>query len=393
MTTIRKNWWQIWAISFAVWTFVSFAAAGSIFELYRTRGMPMSFSRTLALELSQILTYAPLTPFAFALAIRYPVQRGNWVRRSLLHLAAGVVFSAAHVTMRALTPYGAWDAQAGKWVSAIWDSQAHTIRIQWKIFQGLFYSNLVDDVTGTYVPIILVAHVVSYYQGFRARELRASQLEVQLATAHLSALKSQLQPHFLFNTLHSITALMHTDVGAADRMMARLSDLLRMSLDSNEQITTLSHELEFVRGYLEIEKVRFADRLEVILEVAPDTLDAQVPHLLLQPLVENAVRHGVSRLSSQGEIRIAARHDDNSLHLQITDNGPGLADLGHAPAKEGIGLAATRERLRTLYGEDQDIEITNVARGGVEVHIRLPFRVVVRPIEVQGMSPQSPESA
>lgn len=393
MTTIRKNWWQIWAISFAVWTFVSFAAAGSIFELYRTRGTPMSFSRTLALELSQILTYAPLTPFAFALAIRYPVQRGNWIRRSLLHLAAGVVFSAAHITLRALTPYGAWDAQAGKWVSAIWDSQAHTIRIQWKIFQGLFYGNVVDDVTGTYVPIILVAHVVSYYQGFRARELRASQLEVQLATAHLSALKSQLQPHFLFNTLHSITALMHTDVGAADRMMVRLSDLLRMSLDSNEQITTLSHELEFVRGYLEIEKVRFADRLEVILEVAPDTLDAQVPHLLLQPLVENAVRHGVSRLSSQGEIRIAARHDDNSLHLRITDNGPGLADLGHAPAKGGIGLAATRERLRTLYGEDQNIDITNVARGGIEVHIRLPFRVAVRPIEVQGISPQSPESA
>jgi len=354
----------------------------------------MTFSSTLALELSQILTYAPLTPLAFALAIRYPVQRGNWISRSSLHLAAGVVFSVAHITMRALTPYGTWDAHAGKWVSAIWDSQAHAFRIKWPVFQTLFYGNVVDDIMFTYVPIIVAGHAVSYYQRFRARELRSSQLEVQLATAHLAALKSQLQPHFLFNTLHSITALMHTDVRAADSMMARLSDLLRMSLDSSAQITTLSHELEFVGGYLEIEKIRFSDRLKVVLDIAPDTLDAEVPHLLLQPLVENAVRHGVSRLSSQGEIRISASHDEQNLHLYITDNGPGLAEFPDHPAREGIGLSATRERLRTLYGEDQSIEIKNAPEGGVEVHLKLPFRPVARPMDMQGiesMSAQSPE--
>jgi two-component system LytT family sensor kinase len=384
MTTTRNNWLLIWAVSFAVWTFVSFAAAGSVYEMYRARGAAMSFSSALGLELSQILTYAPLTPFAFGLAIRYPVQRKNWIRRSTLYLAGGIVFSVAHIVLRAMTPYGVWNPKTGQWVSAIWDSQTHALAIHWPIFQTLFYGNLVDDITGTYVPIILAAHAVSYYRGFRARELRASQLEAQLATAHLAALKSQLQPHFLFNTLHSITALMHTNVGAADQMMARLSDLLRMSLDNNDQITTLNHELEFVGGYLEIEKVRFADRLKVVLDIAPDTLDAEVPHLLLQPLVENAVRHGVSRLSSQGEIRISASHDRHSLYLRITDNGPGLAETADSSAKGGIGLTATRERLRTLYGEDQDVDIQNAKEGGVKVQLRLPFRSVVRPIEVRG---------
>ncbi|MGA8866859.1 MAG: histidine kinase [Candidatus Sulfotelmatobacter sp.] len=386
--TTRNNWPLIWAVSFAVWLFVSFAATGSTYELYRSRGIAMNFSTTLGAELSQILTYAPLTPLVFALAIRYPVQRRNWIRRSSLHLAAGVVFSVAHITLRALTPYGIWDSHTGKWASALWDPHAHAIRIQWYIFQSLFYGNVVDDVTGTYVPILLAAHAVSYYQIFRARELRSSQLEAQLAMAHLAALKSQLRPHFLFNTLHSITALMHTDVNAADKMMARLSDLLRMSLDNNEQVTTLNHELEFVGSYLEIEKVRFADRLKVVLDIAPDTLDAQIPHLLLQPLVENAVRHGVSRLSSQGEIRVTARHDGHSLYLQVTDNGPGLASADN-PAREGIGLATTRQRLQTLYGEDQHMDIRDITAGGVEVQLRLPFRLVVRPIEKQGVSPQN----
>jgi two-component system LytT family sensor kinase len=201
-----------------------------------------------------------------------------------------------------------------------------------------------------------------------------------LAKAHLHALKSQLQPHFLFNTLHSISALMLTDAMAADRMMSRLSDLLRMSLESDRaQITTLSRELEFVNGYLEIEKVRFEDRLTVVLDIAPETLDAQVPHLLLQPLVENAVRHGVARLPSGGEIRITTSHNDRSLHMRIRDNGPGLIDAAEVQSKDGLGLGATRERLRTLYGNDQEIDVRNAVDGGVEVHVRIPFRGDPRP--------------
>lgn len=370
----------VWVVSFGVWTFVTLAATGSIYEFYRSTGGSMPFLNLLGLECSQILTYFPLTPFVFAFAIRYPVQRGNWMQRSLLYLAGGLTFSVAHIILRGLTPYAYWDAQIHGWVSAIWDSQAHVFRIQWYIFEQLFFRNVVDDITGTYVPIVLIAHAVSYYRRFRERELRTSQLETQLAKAHLKALKSQLEPHFLFNTLHSISSLMLTDVTAADQMMTLLSDLLRMSLASNgAQITTLSGELEFVNGYLEIEKIRFEDRLKVVLDIAPDTLDARVPHLLLQPLVENAVRHGISRLSSGGEIRIASSHDDRSLHLRVTDNGPGLAESADVSPQGGLGLGATRERLRTLYGNDQEIDIRNAAKGGVEVYLRIPFCVDPRP--------------
>jgi two-component system LytT family sensor kinase len=368
--------WVIWAVSLGVWTFVTFAGAGSIYELYRSTGGSMSFPNVLGLECSQILTYFPLTPFVFAFATHYPVERGNWLQRSLLYLAGGTIFTAAHITLRGLTPYAYFDSHIHSWGSAVWDSQAHAFRIRWYIFRQLFFRNVVDDITGTYVPILLVAHAVAYYRRFRERELRASQLESQLANARLQALKSQLQPHFLFNTLHSISALMLTDVLSADKMMTRLSDLLRMSFEDNEtQVTTLSREIEFVNGYLEIERIRFEDRLNVVLDIAPDTLDAEVPHLLLQPLVENAVQHGISRLSLGGKIRITASHDEHSLHLQVRDNGPGFDNCAGPSSRVGLGLKATRERLETLFGNAQTVEVCAPAEGGVEVRVHIPFRV------------------
>ena len=373
--------WLIWAVSFVVWTFIWIAATASIYELYRSIGKPMSFLSVLGLEASQILTYAPLTPFVFLLAVRYPVQRNNWLRRSLPFLAGGLLFSLAHITLRGLTPYGSWDAQAREWVSAIWSRQAHGFRIEWHVFQDMFLRNVVDDITGTYVPILLVAQAVSYYRRFRERELHSAQLEGQLAKAHLQALKSQLQPHFLFNTMHSISALMLIDVRAADKVMTRLSDLLRMSLENDgTQVATLSRELEFVTAYLEIEKVRFEDRLSVVFDIAPETLDAQVPHLLLQPLAENAVRHGISKRLHEGKICISASHDDHQLSLVVRDNGPGLNGTGTGSLREGLGLRATRERLRTLYGEDQSVEIANAPDQGVQVNIRIPFRADARPL-------------
>jgi two-component system LytT family sensor kinase len=368
--------WLIWVVSFGVWTLVALAASGSIYELYRSRGYPMSFASVFASELSQILTYAPLTPFAFALAMRFPIQRGNWARRSLLHLSFALAFSIAHMTLRGMTPYAAWDSKVGGFVSGIWNSQTHIFEIKWQLFKNLFLSNVVDDITGTYVPIVLVGHALSYYRRFRDRELHSAKLEMQLAKSHLQALKSHLQPHFLFNTMHSISALMLTDVGAADKMMARLSDLLRMSLESSGiQITCLNRELEFVAGYLEIEKVKLGERLNVVLDIAAETLDAQVPSLLLQPLVENAIRHGISRLSSGGNIWITASHDGHDLHLRVRDNGPGLVKAADAPSRAGLGLETTRERLQTLYGNNQSFEIHGAPNGGVEVYVRIPFRV------------------
>lgn len=369
--------WLIWVVSFAVWTFLALAATASIYEMYRGAGRG-SLKDIFFLQVSHMFPYALLTPFVFAIAIRYPVQRGNWVRPALFHLACGVAFSAIHVAMRAITPYAFWDPQSRTWMSAIWDAHAHAFRVQWPQLQMLFFSNVLDDLTGVYLPIVLIAQAISYYKISREREIRTSQLQIQLTKARLQALKSQLQPHFLFNTLHSISALMLTDTCAADRMMTRLSDLLRMALESDAtQVTTLSRELEFANGYLEIEKVRFEERLKVVLEIAPDTLDAQVPTLFLQPLVENAVKHGISKRSDGGEIRINVTHDDRNLYLRIKDSGPGL-DGGHFYQKSGLGLRATRDRLETLYGNEQSLDIRELPERGVEVCVSIPFRTEPR---------------
>ena|SRR5579863_3053858 len=380
---------QVWIASLGVWTFISLAAAVSIYQLYRSTGDSMKFLTVLGLESSQILTYFPLTPLVFAFALRHPFQRSNWWRLSLFHLAGGLAFTVAHITLRGLTPYAYWDPQTHGWASLIWNSQSHAFSMQWQFFYQMFLSNAVDDITSTYLPIVLVANAIAYYRRSRERELRTSQLETQLAKANLHGLKSQLQPHFLFNTMHSISSLMLTNVMAADEMMTRLSDLLRMSLDNGEaQITTLNREIEFVNGYLEIEKIRYEDRLKVVWDIAPETLDALVPQLLLQPLVENAVRHGVSRLSSGGEIRIVASHTDDTLHLQVKDNGPGLAESAIVQS-EGLGLGTTRERLRTLYGDAQSIEIKNVPTGGAEVTVRIPFSLDHRLARLDGITKQS----
>ncbi len=365
----------VWALSFGVWTFVALAYAITIYQLYHSTGGSLSFLSVLGMQSSQVLTYIPLTPFAFAFANRYQVQRSNWPKQSLVLLAGGLVFTVAHVALRGLTPYAFWDPQLKDWVSAVWDSQAHAVRIHWHIYRTLFLSNVVDDVVTTYLPIVLIAHVVSYYHRFRERELRTSQLQAQLVKAHLQALKSQLQPHFLFNTLNSISALMLTDVQAADRMITRLGDLLRISLETAEtQMTTLSRELEFVACYIEIEKVRFEERLKVSIDVAPEILDARVPHLLLQPLVDNAIKHGISGLAAGGEIRISATTDDADLHLEVRDNGPGVLASSHSTST-GVGLRITRERLETIYGQHQSVELLTLREGGAVARVSIPLHV------------------
>jgi signal transduction histidine kinase len=367
--------WLIWLVSFGIWSLVAMAGTLTIFKLYRTTDSPMSFMSSLGWEFCQVLTYAPLTPFAFSFATRFPITRENWVRRSLLYLAAGLAFSVAHIALRGITPFAYWDPKRRAFASAIWDSSTHVFRIPWLILQKQFFSGVVDDITGTFVPIALVAHAVSYYRRFRERERRAAQLEGQLAKAHLQTLKSQLQPHFLFNTMHSISSLMLTDVQAADRMMTRLGDLLRMSLESaGTQTTTLKGELEFLNCYLEIEKVRFAERLNVTQDIAPEALDATVPHLLLQPLVDNAVKHGISKLPAGGKIRITVGVQDGQLQIEIGDNGPGLRREG-AFSPSGLGLRITRERLESLYGPDQSVELLSVPGGGTITRICIPFRV------------------
>lgn len=378
---------MVWALSFGVWLFVDLAYTATIYQLYRSTEMPMKFPVVLALQSSQVYAYALLTPFVFAFANRYPIQRNNLLRRVLLLLAGGLIFTFVHVALRGLTPYASWDPHLKHWVSAVWDYQAHRFHIQWRMYRMLFFTNLVDDIITIYLPIVLVAHVTSYYRRFRERELRSSQLQGQLEKARLQALKSQLQPHFLFNTLNSISALMRTDVEAADRMITRLGDLLRTSLETaGTQMTTLNHELEFVNCYIEIEKIRFEERLRVRLDIAPETLDATVPHLLLQPLVDNAIKHGISKLVAGGEIQISARRDDSDLHLEVRDNGPGFRDTGQIPSR-GLGLRITRERLETIYGQNHSVEVLALPDGGCVVRVSIPLHMAVHagPAEVTAL--------
>jgi LytS/YehU family sensor histidine kinase len=190
----------------------------------------------------------------------------------------------------------------------------------------------------------------------------------------LQSLKIQLQPHFLFNTLNSISALMHINVKAADKMISELSDLLRLSLENRDvQESTVRQELDFVQGYLRIEQTRFSDRLTVVFDIEPETYDARLPHMLIQPLAENAVRHGIAKRSFGGRIEIASRRRGHQLVISIVDNGSGF-DLSSLPASgSGVGLKNTRERLRKLYGDQQELITLPAISGGVEVRVCLPF--------------------
>jgi LytS/YehU family sensor histidine kinase len=227
-----------------------------------------------------------------------------------------------------------------------------------------------------YWIIVAVAHAVLFYQRYRRRELGAVQLESELARARLQALKTQLHPHFLFNTLHSISTLMYRDVGAADRMLARLSELLRLTLESSDaQEVSLHDEIGFLEKYLEIEKIRLGERLTVDFDIDPALDDVLVPNLVLQPIVENAVKHGIAPRSAPGRIAVRAWAEDGSLRLRVTDDGLGLPQ---PPARlvTGIGLSNVRARLERLYGEAHQVSMRAAEPSGLIVDLTLPLRYV-----------------
>ncbi len=220
--------------------------------------------------------------------------------------------------------------------------------------------------------IVAVSHALDYYRKYHERTVQTLELEKHLTEARLQALLHQLKPHFLFNTLNGIASLMHTDVEAADKMLVRLSELLRITMaHTGAPQTSLRDELAFLERYLEIERIRFRNRLEVAIAVDEDAIEAQVPSLILQPIVENAVRHGIEPRSHSGRIELKGFRQDGRLVLTVTDNGTGLPPGG--PAREGIGLANTRARLAELYGADHDFELVNGPAGGLCVRIVIPY--------------------
>ncbi len=232
---------------------------------------------------------------------------------------------------------------------------------------GRFVRNLFGVVVGA-------GYAIEYYRLYQERRLRAADLEARLAQTQLEVLKMQLHPHFLFNALNTVSALVHKDVELADRMISRLGDLLRLSLqDSGVQEVSLKRELEFLDPYIEVEQARFGDRLKVDLSIDNDTLDAQVPNLLLQPLVENAIRHGIAPRTRGGNVSVKANRDNGVLHLTVRDDGGGLPEDWNED-DGGVGLSNTRARLERLYGKEHLFELRNGTDGGLEVRLTMPFR-------------------
>jgi two-component system, LytTR family, sensor kinase len=216
-----------------------------------------------------------------------------------------------------------------------------------------------------------------YYRSFRDRETRAAQLEAALSTAQLNALRVQLQPHFLFNTLNSVAALMHVDVDAADDMLGRLSDLLRLTLRRGSvQEIELNDELATLERYVDIMRVRFRDNLTVEIDVDEKARHCVVPNFILQPLLENAIEHGVDRVLGRCTVRLRGSIVENVLTLEVSDHGPGLP--GGRPENVGIGLSNTRDRLAALYGTRASLQILPTSEAGVTVVLRLPARVLER---------------
>jgi signal transduction histidine kinase len=221
-----------------------------------------------------------------------------------------------------------------------------------------------------YAGFVLAWHAGTFYREARDREMTAVELESLLHQAQLEALRSQLNPHFLFNALHSIAELVHTDPKLAEQLILRLGELLRQILQSSTcQEVTLAEELEFIRGYVEIEQMRLGERLRVSWDIDAGALEARVPSLILQPLVENAVQHGIAAAAGPGMLVIAARRDAQFLQLEIRDNGPGLAQTS-IDRRQGIGLANTRARLQRLYGDRHGFELQ--AADGLTVRVRIP---------------------
>lgn len=323
--------------------------------------------------------WALLTPLPLWLGKHLPIQRRNWLPRTAIHLISAIGISFGQLAIEAAILY-----RLGMFPT-----------IMTGFLPTFFFLLIIAFHQGVinYFIVIGIQYGISYYRQYQERaqqalrlELNASELQRQLVNAQLGALKMQLQPHFLYNTLNAIMVLVRQQKGTqAEEMLARLSDLLRCVLEDVEaQEVPLRRELEYLRLYLSIEQVRFPDRLRA--EISADTaiLDAAVPQMGLQPIVENAIRHGIGRSSSAGRIQITAARVMDRLVIKVEDDGPGLVDE-MLSLSGGIGLRNTRERLRQLYREASTFSVENSERGGAVVTMSLPYRLATGISETEVM--------
>jgi len=306
-------------------------------------------------------TYAAALLFVVAVSFvwRYPLDRPGWRARIPVHVAAMVAYSIAHTTLLLVSRSLIFPALGmGPY--------------DYGYMPARYVMEFGEDATG-YASFVVLITLYRYYRTTRQREVRTAQLERGLAQAELRNLRLQLQPHFLFNALNTISSTMYDDPRAADRMIGQLSQLLRLSLrTSHAQEVPLRDELDVLSCYLGLMQARFGSRLRTSIEAEPATLDALVPSLLLQPLVENAIRHGNASRAMGGRIDIRVTRATTTLLVDVSDDGPGTT-LGTDVFGSGVGLSATRDRLRLLYGHDHRFDVGN-RDGGFGVRIELPYR-------------------
>lgn len=339
--------WAVFGLLLAHQTYIQAAMAGRHLPAYVV----------LRPALLEAVLWALTTLCIFVLARRFPLERGGRLRAIAVHLIAAVVIALTRTGIMVVLGWFLPWLRPLPFALRFWSASSQNF---------LFYALLLG-----------IAHLTLYYRRYREREQAAEQLVRGLTEARLQALKMQLQPHFLFNTLNAISALIPPDARPARRMVARLGDLLRTALEHEDtQEITLREELAFLEPYLEIEQARLGERLTMVMTIAPEALDARVPHLILQPLVENAVRHGIASRIEPGtvEIRAAPRPDGRVLDLEIRDDGRALHSHTDTGARRGVGLTNIRSRLEQLYGNEHRFTLEKRIDGGATVHISIPYR-------------------
>jgi len=345
----RSAQWRQAAAILACWIFIGLLFTPQTYLLNLRAPTPLTIWQAISANAVIFLVWAVLTPFALRLGRRFPLERERLGRHLLIHLAAAFAFAAVHLF-------------AVGQLNRLVQPRAYSAPLP--IF-GLLVGLGATDVM-IYTGLVGVSQATTYFRRYRERE-------VHLVQAQLLLLKTQLHPHLLFNTLNAIAELIHQDAARAERTLTQLSDLLRLALNgTGRQRVTLNEELAFLRQYVEIQRTLLQERLDVIWAVDDATLDARVPELLLQPLVENAIQHGIAPRASGGIVTIGADLHDEALVLSVIDNGVGLRTPSR-PAEGGIGISNTRARLRHLYGGRHRFEIVERPSGGVAVTLSIPF--------------------
>jgi two-component system LytT family sensor kinase len=360
----RALWLLLIAISALYALFASLVSVGytAIYGLSRWTLRPDTtaiFPYLVLMNLAMWTGYALWTPAIFWLGRRFNFDRRGWKLAIAVHVPASLLITAGHLTFVALLRYYLQGLRGG------------TPDLSTTISDAFFRT--VDQVLPVYWALIGLQQSNHYYRQARAREVRSARLETRLMESQLQTLQQQLHPHFLFNTLHAISTLIHKDPDKADAMIERLSDLLRITLRKvGVQEVELAEELEYLRAYLDIEQVHFGQRLRIEYRIDVAAMDVLVPTLILQPLVENAIRHGLEPMVRPGTLTIEAQADGDTLWLRVRDDGAGLPK--NWQRREGVGLTNTRARIERLYAEQAALTVRDNPGGGVLVDIYIPLR-------------------